>query len=434
MSKPRTISRAIVFGAALSLLGGTAYAGPMGSELDLGLMPGAGGMEGVGIVRPQDNVAMVFGNPATLTQLKGNFGATFGGSYVSPDLELNGIATAGPDFSTDPPGLLGVPVRGQSRLGDLAMPHAGLNTRLSPNLVMGMGITGVSGLGSDFRKVQGVGLLADLKLFGAGMSMGYQATPKLAIGANFVLGIGSLQIGALPNTASVNNFGISGTVGFTYDAGMLMLGGTYKSEMRVKYNKIVLLDAVGTLGNFTLTQPQEFTFGVATTDLVSPDTFFEVDFRWKGYSSAAGYQAFWRNVWRVAGGVSHKMTPKLTLRAGYSYSSAIAKKAANLGNSFGEITSLFFPGFPDVGLGADVAPVFPDIIQLAQASIADGHWQQGVSVGMGYQVFPMLRIDVNAQYSFDGKVNLVSPIPGSPQNLNVDGTLFSIGMGFNWSY
>ena len=78
--------------------------------------------------------------------------------------------------------------------------------------------------------------------------------------------------------------------------------------------------------------------------------------------------------------------------------------------------------------------MFADIIQLAQASIADGHWQQGISAGMGYQVLPSLRVDLNIQYAFDGKVNLVSPIPGSPQNLDVDGSLLSGGMGMTWSF
>lgn len=419
----------------MSIMGGNAaQAGPSGSELDLGLMPASGGMEGVGVVRPQDNVAMVFGNPASLVQLNGNFGATFGGSYVSPDLEASGIATIGPDFSTMPPGLLGGPISGQSRLGDLAMPHAAFVQRMSPKLVMGMGITGVSGLGSDFRRVQNVGLVADLKLFGAGMGFGYQATDQLAIGANFVLGIGSLQIGTIANTASVNNFGVSGSVGFTYDMGAFQIGGTYKSEMKVKYSSIVQIDAQGTLQDFTLTQPQEFTLGIASTDAFNPDTLVEVDFRWKNYSGATGYKDFWRNQWRIAGGVSHKMTDKLTLRAGYSYSRAIAKVLNGTEGNIGSITQLFFPGAPDVGLGPNVAPVFADIIQLAQASIADGHWQQGVSAGMGYQLFPNLRVDVNVQYSFDGKINLVSPIPGSPQNINVDGTLLSMGMGFSWNF
>lgn len=425
-------TKTILIFAASVMGGAAAQAGPSGSEMDMGLMPASGGMEGVGIVRPQDNVAMVFGNPASLTQLKGQFGATFGGSYVSPNLKLNGIATIGPDFDTG--GLLGGPVNGHSRLGDLAMPHAAVVQRYNEKLVMGMGITGVSGLGSDWRNVRNVGLIADLKLFGAGMSVGYQVNEKLSLGGTFVLGIGSFQVGTLNNTASVNNFGISGTLGFTYDMGMFQLGGTYKSKMKVTYDKVVQVDAVGTLSDFTLTQPTDITVGVASTDKFNSNMLIEVDFRWKNYSKANGYQDFWRNQWKIAGGISYKMGEKLTLRGGYSFARGIAKKLNGTEGNLGELTQLFFPGAPDVGLGPDVAPVFADVIQLAQATIANGLWKQGISTGMGYQVFPNLRADVNIQYSFDGKANLVSPIPGSPQNLNVNGTLLSFGMGFSWSF
>ena len=301
MKKEFGTKAALIFAAGVIGVS-TAEAGPSGSELDLGLMPASGGMEGVGVVRPQDPVAMVFGNAATLVQMDGKFTATFGGSYVSPDLEAEGTATVGPDFATG--GFLGGPVDGQSRLEHLAMPHAAVVHRLSDKFVYGMGITGVSGLGSDFRKVVNVGLIADLKLFGAGMSAGFQVNDQLAVGGTFVLGIGSLQVGTLNSTASVNNFGVSGSAGFTYDMGIVQIGGSYKSEMKVDYNEIVQIDAAGTLGDFTLTQPADFAFGIATTDKFNSGTLFELNYRWKNYSKAAGYKDFWRNQWKISGGIS----------------------------------------------------------------------------------------------------------------------------------
>jgi long-chain fatty acid transport protein len=67
---------------AATLLATTALAGNIGSDFDITMTPAAGGMAGVGIVRPQDPVASVFGNPATLTQLEGETSFTIGGTYL----------------------------------------------------------------------------------------------------------------------------------------------------------------------------------------------------------------------------------------------------------------------------------------------------------------------------------------------------------------
>jgi len=167
-----------------------AQAGPMGSELDLSFMPASGGMEGVGIARPQDTGSMVFGNPATLTQMKGMTAFTFGGSYISPDLQANGtIAVPNPANPLGPPALL--PFAGKSRLQDLAAPNASVVQRLGPNLVAAMGLTALSGLGSDWRKVlpPSFSLIADLKLFGAGMAVAYKVNDQFSVGGTFLLGI-----------------------------------------------------------------------------------------------------------------------------------------------------------------------------------------------------------------------------------------------------
>ncbi|MFQ5535081.1 MAG: OmpP1/FadL family transporter [Sphingomonadales bacterium] len=429
--------------AAIGLATGAAQAGPMGSELDLGMTPASGGMEGVGIARPQDNTSMLFGNPATLTQLKGATSFTFGGSYVSPELKANGtVAVPNPANPLGPPALL--PFQGDSRLEDLAMPNAAVVQRLSDNLVVGMGFTGLSGLGSDWRSVlpPSFSLVADLKLFGGGMSVGYKLNDQISFGGTFLLGIGSLQVGTVPSTASVNDFGVGGIVGVTYDNGAFTFSTSYKSEVQITYDRVLtvrnILDPTVTpddaFAGFTLTQPREIMIGLATEQMI-PDTLLEVDFRWKNYSDAEGYSSFWRNQWKIAFGVQHHLNPKMIMRAGYSYSRAIAKPADQLGFTFGNVGQLFAPGFPGqlFGLEENVAPVTPGLIQLVQATIADGHWQQGVSVGMGYMLMPNLRADVNFSFSYDGNITLNDPL-GSGQSIDVNGKLLAAGMGLTWTF
>ncbi|MFQ5346505.1 MAG: OmpP1/FadL family transporter [Rhodothalassiaceae bacterium] len=427
----RTQMKLLAGAAASALSIGTAIAGPSGSELDLSFMPAAGGMEGVGAVRPQDTTATVFGNPATATQLKGETEFLFGGSYISPDLKSSGTVSAPGPGGT----LVGMPFKGRSKLDDLAVPNAAVLQRLTPRLVVGMGISGVSGLGSDFRNRFPVplSLTADLKLFGASMNAAYQVTDRLALGGAFTLGIGSLQVGTQPSTASSNNFGVSGRFGFTYDLGPVAIGGFYRTEMRVKYSGIVLINPT-TFSDFTLTQPREIKGGISTTEAFSETTMVSIDVGWKNYSKARGYQDFWRNQWKIAIGLQQALTDRFTVRAGWSTNRSISKRASKLGFSFSQVPSLFAPGFPDLGLGPETAPVFPDIIQVAQTTIANGLWQQGVSMGAGYQLTKRIRVDLFANYAYDGQARFKSPIPGSPQELRGDGNLFSTGMGFTWNF
>lgn len=395
---------------------GQVEAGPRGSEFDLTLTPGAGGMEGVGIVRPQDPVAMLFGNPATMSQLNGSFAFTLGASYVSPDLEAT-------NSSTNPNPFVAPGAHGESDLTDAALPHAAVLHRVSPELVIGGGVTGVSGLGSDFRDEPGFpNLIADLKLFGANMVAAYQVTPRLSVGAALTLGIGALQAGLLENSASVNGFGIGGTLGATYDFGLLQIGGTYKAPMEIEYDKVVQT-APGTFDTLTLEQPQEVTFGIATTDLVWKNTFIELNYRFKNWEQATGYKDFWKDQHVVSLGAQHifatSMGP-ITGRVGYSYGSELLKSGKDLGNSFAGVSTLHVPG-------AGAVPISPALIQAAQATITDGYWRQSVSFGVGFNLTPKLRIDANTSYAFDGEDTRVG-------SLEADGSLFTAGMGLTWTF
>lgn len=427
-----TVSCAISF-LLLSIWSGIALAGPHGSEFDLTLAPAAGGMEGVGIARPQDPIAMLFANPATLTQLEGSSAFIIGATFASPHLKARGEPTdlfggtaSGGDFN--PGAALTGPFKGSSSIDALAAPHAAVIQRLSPKLVAGFGFTGVSGLGSDWRSVDNVpNLIADLGLFGANMSVAYKVSDQLSIGGTFTLGIANVELGLTDSTGNTHQFAISGSVGVTYDAGLYVLGLAYKGELEVEY-KNVIETAPNEFSNFTLEQPQEIQFGIATGKAFSAATIIEFDFRYKNWDNADGYSSFWKDQYIYSLGAQHKMG-NLYLRAGYSYNSEIAKNNDKLGNAFGNVTTVKNPFF---GTGADPAqppslPVTPTFLALAQATIADGHWQQSVSLGIGYDVPGMnIRLDLNTSYAFDGETDL-GPF-------HADGSLFTAGMGLSWSF
>ncbi|MGF1606013.1 MAG: OmpP1/FadL family transporter [Rhodothalassiaceae bacterium] len=399
-----------------------AQAQPLGSELDLNLTPVNGGMAGVGTARGFDLMARLFGNPATLVQTDANTEFLLGAAYVSPDLDVEGTVPT-------PGGLL--PIQGSSTTRTLLLPNAGVSQKLTDRLVVGFGFTGVSGLGSDSRDTlpQPFGLTADLKIFGAAMTAAYQVTDDLAVGATFLGGIGSLNVGTISSTAVVNDFGFAGIFGFTYDFGPVIFGANYKTKLRITYD-LVVRPAPNELADFTLTQPASVMAGFATT----PDLFerltIGVDARYKGYSNASGYQAFWRDQWSVAIGANYEAFDGLFVRLGFGANRGIAVPREDLGNSFGSLTTLFAPGFPDVGAGPDTAPVSPDLLQLVQSTIANGLWTRGVTGGFGYELTEEIRFDLNLLYGFRGEETFVSDT--SPQVLNPNGQIFAVGFGFTW--
>ncbi|MDT8310316.1 MAG: outer membrane protein transport protein [Methylophaga sp.] len=386
-------------------------AGPRGSELDTTLTPASGGMEGVGVVRPQDPVAMIFGNPATLTQLNGSTAFTLGGSYLNMDLDAR-------NSSINPNPFVAPGASGESDFTNAAIPHAAVVHRINSQWVVGGGMTGVSGLASDFRDEPGFpALVADLKLFGANMVAGYQATDNFSVGAAVTIGIGSLNAGLVQNGSSVNGFGVGGSLGATYDFGALQIGGTYKAPMKIDYDKAVEVSP-NKFDKLTLEQPQEVTFGISTTDLISDSTHIEINYRFKNWENADGYQDFWQDQHIVSVGAQHNFGNRFTARAGYSYGSDLVKSGSKLGNSFAGVSTLNGPNGP--------IPISPELIQSAQATITNGYWRQSISVGLSYDLTQTIRLDTNASYAFDGEDNVGA--------FETDGTIITVGAGFTWRF
>ncbi len=411
-----------------SIVSGVSHAGPRGSEFDLTLTPAAGGMEGVGTARPQDPIAMLFGNPSTLTQIEGKNEFTIGATFAAPKLLADGTPTDLFGGPAGPAPLTGF-FDGQSRITELVAPHAAAIHRITPKLVVGMGITGISGLGSDFRDVAGLpNIIADLKLFGGNMTAAYQLTDNFSIGGTITIGIGNLQAGLTESGGAVNNLGYGGSVGFTYDAGAAVLGIAYKFELDVEYENVIEV-APDVFNNLTLQQPQEIQVGIATGKSLLPNSVVEFGFRYKNWDNAEGYNSFWKDQYIFSLGGQHKLPTRIGnvfLRAGYTYNTAIAKNESDLGFSFGSITFVKNPGFADPNQPPSL-PVTPTFLQLAQATIADGHWQQSVSIGLGYE-FPNtnVRLDLNTSYAFDGEATF--------GRFNAKGSLFTAGMGFTWKF
>ncbi|MFQ5659921.1 MAG: OmpP1/FadL family transporter [Gammaproteobacteria bacterium] len=439
MKKIRLVSTAVsaISLFMLSLCWGVAQAGPHGSEFDLTLTPAAGGMEGVGIARPQDPIAMLFANPSSLTQLKGSNAFIIGGTFADPGLQAS---AAGPTSLIEgvPASMapLTGPFNGSSRETELVAPHAAAIHRITPRLVAGIGLTGVSGLGSDFRDVTNApNLVADLALFGGNMVAAYQVTDWLSVGGAITVGIASLNAGLTETTANVHELGLGGSVGATVEYGPVVVGLAYKEELSINYQNVIET-APDVFSAIELEQPREVQFGIATSEGLLKNTVIELDFRYKNWDDANGYNSFWKDQYILSSGIQHKLaTPigNVYLRTGYTFNTKIGKNSSDIKpfDSFGKVTlvknPMFSPALPPGPTNPPSIPVTRPFLQLAQATIADGHWQQSVSIGLGYDIpTTNIRLDVNTSYAFDGEANF-----GPFHN---DGTLFTAGMGLTWQF
>lgn len=409
-----------------------AAAAPRGSEFDTTLTPAAGGMEGVAIARAPDPVAALFSNPATLAALDATNAFTIGASFVSPTLDASGPATGlfgGPPSDANPP--LTGPFDGTSRLDLVAAPHFAAVHRVSDDLILGFGVTAISGLGGDFRDVEGVpNLISDLKVFGANATAAYQVTDRLSLGATFTLGIGALQIGLSDISSSVNDFGVGGTIGATYDTGPVIIGAAWKSPLSITYRQVLEV-APNDFAGVELTQPWEMQFGLATTDAVFENTYFAFDYRFKAYGAASTYQDIWQGFHTGSFGAQHKLdTPvgDVFLRGGYTFTSRLRRPDDELGNTFAGFSFVANPDFDFTNSPPETAqlPVTPTFLQLAQGTIANGYWRQSFSLGAGWQALDNLRLDMNGDLAYDGTVDKG---PFTSQ-----GRIWSVGMGATWTF
>ena len=400
---------AIVLGTALgaaTTLGAlqSAQAGNQGSDLDISLTPAAGGMGGVGLVRPQDPVARQFGNPATLTQLDGQTSMTLGGSYLNVD------ARAEHDGS-----ITGVPFDERSDASHYLLPEVAAQQRVSDDIVLGGGIHTITGLGSDFRTASPtVEPIVELVVFGANFGGAYDVTDNLTLGASTTLGFGLLELGLTSNTGLTHNFGVRGSAGFTYDFGPVQVGGVYNSPMNLSFDNVTETEP-DSFSDFDMQQPQELGFGMATTPEIFDNLLLEANVRWKNWGGAEAYEDIWDNqVISALGG--QYMTGDWALRLGYAYATDLQKD--DVGGGIGDLDTL--------NVGGQTVPVNEPLIQFVQATLTQPYWQQQVSAGVGYAFTENIRIDVQAGYAFDGDRR----IGGTSLEVNE----FQAGAGVTWNY
>lgn len=381
-----------------------AHAATIGDDFQLKTSPASAGMAGVGYISPQDAVASVYGNPASLTQLEGDTDFTFGATYLN-------VRNKG---SSDGTGL-GPAWSGDIEMENYLLPSIAFRQRATDKLVLGGGVQVISGLGSDYRTTNVLQPTVTYINFGANVAAGYQLTPKTSIGATVTASYALLELGLVSNTAMEEAMGLRGGLGIIHDFGPVKAGINYNSELALKFDNVVRT-APGTMSDVDLEQPQEVVLGVSTTPELWSDMLLEANVIYKNWDNADLHKDIWKDTYTLQLGGQYSATNKLKLRAGYSYTSDLLKENG-LGNSIGGVSSL--------EAGGAAVPINATVIEFVQA-LADPFWNHQVTLGLGYDITDTLGVDVHAGYAW-GRDQTI----GANQ---IEVGVYSLGAGLTWNY
>ncbi|WP_345987335.1 outer membrane protein transport protein [Sulfurimonas sp. HSL1-2] len=400
----RTIKLAMA--AAMALTATSAFA-TNGDNL-MGLGAKARGMGGVGI-------ATAFGaesglaNPALLSAVKSNE-ISFGGTLFMPkvDFESNAFAEAYSAATATPV----MPVESDTSKADMSMiPEVALASRINENVVVGIGMFGVAGMGTDYRDTldpaSGVssngsfGMRTNLQLMRFAVPVSY-SNSGFSVGVAPMLQYGSLNIayamplatgGIDPQGSGVSeDFGFGYEVGIAYDAGAvgitgLTLGAKYQSSIDMTYDHTleVTSQAFGLQGiDDHLEQPAEIGFGISYDVLGSGNTI-AFDYKQIRWADAKGYKEFeWDNQNVFSVGYQYERN-NWAVRLGYNYAENPIQEQAGAA-----------AGFTPAGMPVNYEGAVKNFFNLAGfPAVVESH----ITAGGTYSFTDMISVDAAFVYA-----------------------------------
>lgn len=363
----------VTLSASLIISCSVATAANFGTDLNLTMMPAAGGMGGVGIASPQDVGAAVFGNPATLSQFKGTQ-FMLGGTFYDVDVDAKHDG-------------LGLKWEGNSKAGPYLLPNIAVTHELTDQLTMGSGVSVISGVGSDFRGKEGsLDPLAEIIVFGVNAGLAYRLNHNFSLGAMATIGFGLGQAGLVENTASTSGFGLRATLGAAYHHKNTVIGGYIRTPLAIKYDKLIKYDA-GKYHDPTFEQPGEIAIGVSNSSLMNGHLLLELNITYKDWNSAEAYKDLYDSQTVYSFG-AQLTTGDLKWRAGLIHTDSPIKE--NVGNHIGDIDSLYI-----AALGGKTA-LNPGLVHYVQAVNTEVIWEDQVTFGVGWDINKTVSLDFHA--------------------------------------
>jgi len=324
----------------------------------------------------------------------------------------------------DPQIQINTPFKGSSNADNYLIPTIAVTQGMGglgfENLVLGLGLS-ATGAGSDFRGVPNSGDgNGEVIIFMANVGAGYQLTENLSLGFMGTIGNGYAQASLNSNSSSAHSYGVRATVGATYNMGATSFGAYYRSPLKITYEEYIA-DGSGGFWDDAWQQPQEFAVGIANNSLMDGNLQINADIIHKDYSGADFYKDFFRDqtIFALGGQLT---TGKAQWRLGYSYARDPIKR--NLDPGIIGIGNNFVIG--DIGNPNAPLNVTGPIVEYFQATNAGAIWEHSISAGIGYQVLPMLKLDVHAALA-----------PKEKQTIGVyevEASNWQAGLGFTWAF
>jgi len=398
----------------------------------IGVTPNSEAMGGIGVGMPVGSVDSIFRNPAWMSVARSNK-VQFGGMLFMPSVkaENNGFTQYnGPNAYPTPNASASV----DSNANLFLVPEIGIVDKINDKLVFGIGAFGVSGMGTDYngkgpqqvigQNAQGLAtapafynMRTTLQFMRIIPALSYQINPMISVGAGIDFAYGSLDMNAtMPNDCGPQGctseasygggqstaLGIGGQLGVAFNFGNFVYAGlNYQTPISMTYRHVFDFYGASLKGgsNFSggfqdlkLEQPQELAFGVG----VAPTNKWNVgaDVRWINWSNADGYKDFgWKDQWVFALGTSYKLTPKLTLRAGFNYARSPIR-SNNFGSNMSSTPAASISGYPFSQYAIDFFNLygFPAITEEA------------VTVGGSYQFTNSFGVSLAYEHDFQHSV------------------------------
>lgn len=386
-----------------------ALAGTFGTDLNNNMLPATGGMGGASVARTVEPAAAVFGNPATLTEYNKGTSFTFGATLLDPTVKVEHDGS-----------VTGTAWSGESNADNYLVPTVAITQAFSENFVVGLGLTAQSGIGSDFREVNGsANPTGELIIFNANVGAAYKLSENLSLGAMATIGNGYFQASLSEATGSAHNFGVRGTVGAKYDIGATSLGAYYRSELIIEYDDYIS-DGTGGFWSDDVAQPQEFAVGIANNSLMGGNLQLNADVIYKNWEDADFYSDFYRDQTVIALG-AQLTTGAAQWRIGYSHARDPIKR-----NLPQDATPIGIGGNTVINSQFGPLPVTGPVVEYFQATNAGAVWENTITAGFGYQVLPLLKVDVHAAFTLDEDLQI--------GGTNVESDAWQAGLGLTWHF
>ena len=387
----------------LAVIAQVAWAQSYGIEVHNTLMPASGGMAGASIARPQDVQSAINGNPATLTQFRGTQ-FSVSGAWVEATYDITQL---------DPLPLVGVePFSAKSGTPGAAAGNIGVTqdfTALGMPVTVGMGLMTNAGAGVDFRGVpESNGTSAQYLALDIPIAVGVNLTDRFSIGGTLILGSSFLDGPFVDLGGMTPAFALRGTVGLNYDLGCDTSVGCYWQSLKSFTFDDAVVFRDGTTSDLKFAHPENLGLGIANSSLCNGRLLLAMDVLYKQHSKADFLRAIYNDQWVYQFGAQYSVTPRLRLRAGYSYNEN-PMRAAVL-DSVGGVT--LPDGVPAVRY-----------IQGQFAAIGQHHLTGGVGLR---DVLPGLDMDLMAGGMFEAEDQFAGTIASVES--------YWIGTGITWRF